>query len=186
MRITNKHIYNGYKTISLLSDKISFVPILAIHLITIAILVANSFARAYVISGIIVTFMIAPLYIYCGIRVKRYNSFLRNSILVKGIILNKIQMSGTEYLGGGKVEIIFEYMDNDGRMHKKSQKVQMFRWEMPYNKQFYRWEKLYCEDEFINVLVNTNNYNIAYVPMRENYCIKYKKVYSLDLNFFNN
>jgi hypothetical protein len=123
-------------------------------------------------------------YVRSIIKVKKYNQFLNNSIVVEGYVVDIKFVEAKQY-GRAKVIVKYKYTDSLGIYYHKEEEVFMFQWETPYSRQILKWKKLYYSDKKIMVLVKENDYSISYLPLREDYCKEYKKTMSVDFSRFN-
>lgn len=175
---------NTYRKIGPFSDHYSFVPLFLMNSISAIIVVYNEPNKEYIFFLSIISIIFMFGYLYCGKRIIKYNKFISNSLLVRGEILETVWSNEINVYGRATVAAKYKYIDPVGKVHINIAIVHMFPWETPYLKQLNKWRLLYYLGKEISVLIEKNDFNISYLPMREDYCRKYKKVYSLDLNKF--
>ncbi|MBR1599280.1 MAG: hypothetical protein IJ661_10295 [Lachnospiraceae bacterium] len=178
--INDKDVLKHYRKITVFSDTLIIDTIIFTYLL---IGVPTYFIKGieYVCLFVILTIPLLPIGIIISLgRVKKYNKYLARSILVEGKIIEKAKMVDTGRYTN--VEVWYEFVDIYGREHKCRQAVERFFFELPYKKQIEKWEKLYYSGKRVNILVNAYETNMSYLPMREDYCKEYGKLYSLDLD----
>lgn len=183
----NKDVLGKYRKISLFSDVIIFVPQLITHIMiaitSVIIYICVDNATGIVFFSIF-TFLFIFIYIFCIINVIKYNRFISKSILVEGTVVKPISMRGELRLQSVMVvDVYYQYTDPLGKEHTKKQVVQMFG-NLNFDQQLIKWKFLYNMNHKITVLVDENDYDYSYLPMREEYCKCYHKYYSVDLRNF--
>ena len=181
--INDKNVLNKYKKINLLSDTIVFYMVIFIQFIFCLILYYNIEEALIYFILFMPSFIFA--YIFCVIRIKNYNNYLSKCILVKGSLVNDIHII-EKGLKAGKIEAWYRYIDPKGKEHISRQETYMFLWEVPYSKQLLKWQSIYNKNTEIDILIDFNEFNYSYLPLRENYCKKFNKIYSVDLHDFEN
>lgn len=181
MQINNKKTTNIYKRANLFWDTYTFVPIFIINLILVYFLIIKNFKTEF----LIIFFVLFPFLLYGYIRsiikIKKYNMFINNSSIVDGYI-EEIIFINIEQYGRAKVDVKYKYTDPFGVDRFKEEEVYLFPWETPYSRQMIKWKQLYYKSKKISILIKNNDYNVSYLPMREDYCKMYKKLMSI--NFY--
>ena len=177
--INDKDVLKHYRKITIFSDTAIVGAIILVYLF-VCIPVYLSQGIRLVMFFIMITIPLLPIAIIISLkRVRKYNKFLARSILVEGKITEgaKVNTIGRS----AKIEVWYEFFDGYGREHKCRQRVSRFLFQLSYRKQIEKWEKLYYSGKRVNILVNAYETNMSYLPMREDYCKEYGKLYSLDL-----
>ncbi|MBR1599272.1 MAG: hypothetical protein IJ661_10255 [Lachnospiraceae bacterium] len=177
--INDKDVLKHYRKITIFSDTAIMGAIILVYLF-VCVPVYLSQGIRLVIFFIMLTIPLLPIAIIISLkRVRKYNKYFARSILVEGKITEgaKVNAIGRS----AKIEVWYEFIDIYGREHKCRQMVNRFLFQLPYRKQIEKWEKLYYSGKRVNILVNAYETNMSYLPMREDYCKEYGKLYSLDL-----
>ena len=170
--INDKRVNRHYKKITIFSDAVIMSALLFVYLFVCIPLYIEQGVDMVVFFIMYTVPVLIGAVIFSGKHVRSYNKYLQRSILIEGTI-TEVYAGFIE--NGFQIAADYVFTDPNGKEHKCTQAVIMFMFGFPYGRQFEKWKKLYYPGKKVNILVNAYEYNLSYLPMREDYSKAYKR-----------
>ena len=183
----DKNGLDQYRKIYLFNETGTFIPlcILLISLFIFPILFSDQDMKD--ISIIIALSMIViciPVYIICGYKIHKYNYFLKNSLIIDNISIEDVDfISGGGIFNLSCINVRYTYFAPNGVVYESNQKTKLF-WNRIEPNQREKWREMLQNNNNICVLVSKDAFSKSYLPLCEEYCLRYNKMYVVHLVSF--
>lgn len=175
-----------YRKISVFNETTIFIPL---NIIIIGTLISSIFFSdqlekdAIIVVAISMFFCFIPLYILCGYKVKKYNRFLENSLIIQNVSVQDVNfVYARSRYSVSYVNVRYKYIAPNGVEYEGSQKTKLF-WNFEPN-QSGRWRQMLQNNKDICVLIRKDAFSKSYLPLCEEYCLRYNRMYVVHLFAF--
>ena len=97
-------------------------------------------------------------------------------------MIREVSIEDIDFIRGGGytvpacINVCYKYTDPEGVLYEKKQKAKLF-WDKLEPDQRIRWREILKTDREICVLISKKDFSKSYLPLCEEYCIRYNKPY---------
>ena len=187
MSYNGNNVFGKYRKITVLNETSTFVPMCIMLNFVFIISVLNpdqEMRDFFFVLAILMCFIFIPVYIICGIKVHKYNKYIDNSIIISNVKIENIDY----VMGGGtssisSINVQYRYTAPNGTEYDGSQKAKLF-WKLIEPDQQSKWRQMLQYTNDICVLISKDTYSKSYLPLCEEYCLRYNKPYVVHLISF--
>lgn len=178
---------NRYKIITVFNETGTFIPMcmLLFSIFLFSVLYPDQEMKDLIfVIAVLMCFIFIPIYIICGLKVHKYNKYLKNSIIIRKVKIEKIDF----IMGGGtsnlsSINVYYRYIAPNGVEYEGNQKAKLF-WKLIEPNQQSNWKQILQYSNDISVLICNYDYSKSYLPLCEEYCLRYNKTYVVHLISF--